>query len=59
MAVGSPAGPVRALKPPVIMEGSEPAVAPIPDVGQHTSAILRELGYDGATIAAWRREGII
>jgi itaconate CoA-transferase len=57
--VGSPAGPLRALLPPVIMEGVEPVMNPVPAVGEHTDAILRELGIDDETIAAWRHSGMI
>ena len=32
---------------------------PIPAVGEHTDAILRELGIDDETIAAWRHSGMI
>jgi itaconate CoA-transferase len=53
--VGSPAGPLRALLPPVAMEGVDPAMSPIPGVGEHTEEILQELGYDEAAIAALRR----
>ena len=42
--VGSPAGPIRALKPPVIWAGQEPVMGPVPAVGEHTSRILAELG---------------
>src|SRR5262249_248855 len=34
--VDSPAGPLRALVPPATVEGVEPVMGPIPDVGQHT-----------------------
>jgi hypothetical protein len=34
-------------------------MGPIPAVGEHTDAILGELGYDAATIAAWRGDGVI
>ncbi|HUF48488.1 MAG TPA: CaiB/BaiF CoA-transferase family protein [Vicinamibacterales bacterium] len=57
--VDSPAGPIRALVPPVDLAGVEPAMGAIPTLGQHTGAILDELGYDAATVDAWRREGII
>ncbi|MEU5846653.1 CaiB/BaiF CoA transferase family protein [Saccharopolyspora shandongensis] len=41
--VDSPAGPLRTLLPPVTVAGREPRMDPIPEVGQHTSAILAEL----------------
>jgi len=57
--IDSPAGPVRALVPPITMEGVEPAMGPIPALGEHSDAILAELGYDAATIARWREGGVI
>ncbi|QPF72464.1 CoA transferase [Roseateles sp. DAIF2] len=42
--VGSPAGPIAALKPPGRNAAYEPRMDPIPAVGQHNDAILRELG---------------
>jgi len=57
--VGTPAGLVRTLMPPVQMTGVTPAFGPVPTVGQHTDAILDELGIGRDTIAAWRREGAI
>jgi crotonobetainyl-CoA:carnitine CoA-transferase CaiB-like acyl-CoA transferase len=57
--VESPAGPIRALVPPLQLDGIEPRMGPIPAVGEHTDAILREIGFDAATIAAWRHAGII
>jgi itaconate CoA-transferase len=48
--VGSPGGPVRALLPPVTLRDREAAMGDIPAAGQHTAAILAELGLeiDGA-----------
>ena len=45
--------------PPVRMAGVAPALGPVPALGQHTDAILGELGVNGDTIARWRREGVI
>jgi itaconate CoA-transferase len=42
--VGSPGGPVRALLPPVTSPGREASMGAIPAPGQHTRAILAELG---------------
>lgn len=48
--VGSPAGPLDALKPPFNMSGMEPRMDPVPALGEHTRAVLRELGYDDPDI---------
>ena len=40
----SPVGPLRALIPPATLEGHTPVMGPVPDVGQHTEAVLAELG---------------
>jgi itaconate CoA-transferase len=42
--VGTPGGPVRALLPPVTVAGREAAMGDVPALGQHTAAILAELG---------------
>jgi len=57
--VDSPAGPLRALLPPVTMAGIEPRMEPIPTVGQHAEAILRSLGYADDEITALRDAGAI
>lgn len=57
--VDSPVGALSALIPPVDIEGVEPAMGPIPALGQHTDAILEEIGFDTATIAEWRGRGVI
>jgi len=57
--IGSPAGAVRALKPPVRMDGVDPVMGDIPALGEHSQRILEELGFDSHTIAAWRTEKMI
>ena len=57
--IESEAGRLRALKPPVIMEAVEPVMGRVPSLGEHTRAILEELGFDDATIAAWIRERVV
>jgi len=44
--VGTPGGPVRALLPPVTLDGREAAMGDVPALGQHTGAILAELGLE-------------
>jgi len=57
--IGSEAGPLRALRPPVEMEGVEPVMGAVPALGEHTLAILDELGFDRETVATWKKEGVI
>jgi itaconate CoA-transferase len=57
--IESPVGPLRTLIPPVTMQGVEPLLGAVPAMGQHTQAILQELGFDTATIAAWRSAKIV
>jgi itaconate CoA-transferase len=57
--VDSPAGRVRALVPPVTMDGVEPVMGAIPALGAHTDAILRELGFADGIIKDWRKDGVI
>ena len=47
--VGSSAGPLRQLLPPAMPDGLEPRMSPIPSVGEHTDAILAELGLAGGS----------
>src|SRR4051794_5629173 len=42
--VDSPGGPMRALLPPVVMEGREAAMGDVPGLGQHSAALRREFG---------------
>lgn len=58
-SVESPVGPLRALIPPVAFEGLAHVMRPIPDVGEHTTPILSELGFDDRTIQEWRQAGVI
>ncbi|MCY4076724.1 MAG: CaiB/BaiF CoA-transferase family protein [Acidobacteria bacterium] len=57
--VPSSAGPLRATLPPATLDGAEPRMDAIPQVGEHSEAILAELGYAAGTVAAWRRAGIV
>jgi crotonobetainyl-CoA:carnitine CoA-transferase CaiB-like acyl-CoA transferase len=57
--IDSPVGPLRELLAPPIVEGWDQRTDPIPSVGQHTDAILSELGYDDASVGALRTSGAI
>ena len=57
--VGSPAGEIDALKPPFDLSGFEPRMDRIPAVGEHSRAILAELGYGAAEIDGLAAGGAI
>ena len=57
--VATPAGMIPALLPPGLPNGYAPRMDAIPALGEHTDAILRELGLDGAAIARLRAERAI
>jgi len=57
--VGTSAGRVPALLPPGMPDGFEPRMDPVPALGEHTDAILSELGYEPERIQALRAAGII
>ena len=57
--VGSPAGMISALLPPGANSSFDYRMDPIPAVGQHSEAILRELGRGDAEIASLRASSAI
>ena len=57
--VGSPAGDIPALLPPGRNNSFDYRMDAVPAVGQHTEAILREIGLDDEKIASMRAEGAI
>ena len=52
--IGSPAGPLPALLPPGSWNHGAPRMDPVPALGEHTDALLAELGVDAATVQALR-----
>ena len=52
--VGSPAGPIAALLPPARSNAFDYRMDPVPAVGEHTEAILRELGQNTQSISILR-----
>ena len=57
--IDTPAGPVPALLPPGSWDDGEPRLDAVPALGEHTDAILGELGLDADAIAALRSEQAI
>ena len=57
--VDSPVGKLRAMLPPVTTAAYEPALGPIPEVGEHSESILEEFGFDAAEIAELRQSQAI
>ena len=57
--VTTPAGPVPTLLPPGSWTDGEPRLDAVPALGQHTEAILAELGLDATAIAALRAAAAI
>jgi itaconate CoA-transferase len=57
--VATPSGPIPALLPPGASDAFAPRMDAVPGLGQHTDAILAELGWSTDAIANLRREGAI
>jgi itaconate CoA-transferase len=47
------------LRMPFNIEGLDEAPSRVPEIGQHTDAVLSELGYAAAEIAALRQAGAV
>ncbi len=57
--VETPAGPVPALLPPGVAEVADVRMDCVPALGEHTNAVLSELGYAQSAIDELRAEGAI
>ena len=57
--VDTPAGPIPALLPPATSDAYSPRMDGVPALGQHTTAILAELGLSPSTIEDLRTSGAV
>jgi len=57
--VDSPVGPLRSLLPPPISSGWDLRMDPIPDIGEHSRALLTELGRSAGEIDALLTQRVI
>jgi itaconate CoA-transferase len=57
--VDSPVGKVPVIGNPLRLSNSPARYDRIPDLGEHTESILKELGYDNAAITSLRRDKVI
>ncbi len=57
--VDTAAGPVPAMLPPGVQDPAQARMDPVPALGQHTAAILRELGYADGDLSRLREAGAV
>ena len=57
--VGTPAGPVQAMKPPFNLDQFEPRMDPVPAPGEHSRAILSDLGFSAREIQEFAKTRVI
>ncbi|SMF26541.1 CaiB/BaiF CoA transferase family protein [Pseudogulbenkiania subflava] len=57
--VNTPAGPIPALLPPGKTDAFDPRMDPVPGLGEHTEAILQELGCSTDDISRLHEAGVI
>ena len=57
--IDTPSGPIPSLLPPAVIEGYHPPMGAVPGLGEHTDAILGEIGCTETEIAQWRLDGVV
>ncbi|MGA4867387.1 CaiB/BaiF CoA transferase family protein [Streptomyces lavendulocolor] len=58
--VDTAVGPLRAMLPPITLPGgAEPCMGAVPALGEHTDAVLRELGVPDGERLELRRDGVV
>jgi crotonobetainyl-CoA:carnitine CoA-transferase CaiB-like acyl-CoA transferase len=58
-SISTPSGPAEVLLPPPVIAGYTPPMGAVPGLGEHTDAVLTELGLSELEIAALREQGAI
>jgi itaconate CoA-transferase len=58
-SIETPGGPIPALLPPPVIAGFDPPMGAVPGLGQHTDAVLAELGLDDDEISRLRELGAV
>jgi crotonobetainyl-CoA:carnitine CoA-transferase CaiB-like acyl-CoA transferase len=56
--IDSSVGALNVMIPPVRMEDVEPIMGKLPELGEHSRGILRELGFDEPSIDRWAGDGL-
>lgn len=57
--IGSPVGELQALLPPATSKDYECRMDAVPALGEHSDAILREIGHSDVDIAILRESGVV
>jgi itaconate CoA-transferase len=57
--VRTPKGDIQALRPPPVIAGFEQPMGAVPGLGEHTDAVLTEIGYSADELDALRVDGAI
>jgi itaconate CoA-transferase len=57
--IDTPAGRIEALLPPVTSSDFEVRMDKVPEIGEHTDLVLRDVGYSDAEIAALRANEVV
>ncbi|HEY5855270.1 MAG TPA: CaiB/BaiF CoA-transferase family protein [Aldersonia sp.] len=57
--IETPSGTIPALLPPPVIAGWAPQMGAVPGLGQHTDAVLAELGVVGDDLACLRAQGTV
>jgi itaconate CoA-transferase len=57
--IDTPAGSVPAFLPPFNLEGLEPKMGPVPEIGEDSNEVLQELGFSEVEVEGLRDQGVI